>query len=334
MKTRFSPRYFTRYTFVALALLTACGKVVTPQPTALAPSPTHTATPTPRVRLTATAPLLPPADTATPTVSPTPVIHIVQEGETLLGIALDYGVSLQALQAANGIEDPRFLRPGQSLVIPIGQETTGQASGSGLLLPTPTPMPFGVRGIALYETPVGSLWCLGEVVNTTDVPLTNVRVRLTLYDTAGQSLTEAEADAAADLLPPGERAPFAFLFTGPPAGWASYQVTIVRGEAAGARADRYVPIAVSEVTGQPAGPQFQVSGMAQNASTDRAAGSLIIIVTTYDAQGMVTGFRQAGLPLTGNLGPGVKVPFNLLLGFHGDIPADFRVIALGQLPTP
>jgi LysM repeat protein len=285
------------------------------------------------VRLTATAPLLPPADTATPTVSPTPVIHIVQEGETLLGIALDYGVSLQALQAANGIEDPRWLRPGQRLVIPIGQETTGPAPGASLLLPTPTPMPFGLRGIALYETPVGSLWCLGEVVNTTDVPLTNVRVRLTLYDAAGQSLAEAEADAAAELIPSGERAPFAFLFTSPPAGWASYQVTVVRGEAARALADLYVPIAVSEVTGQPAGPQFQVSGMAQNASADRAAGSLTVIVTTYDAQGLVSGFRQAGLPLTGNLGPGVKVPFNLLLSFHGDTPADFRVIALGRLPT-
>jgi len=265
-------------------------------------------------------------------VSPTPVIHVVQEGETLLGIALDYGVSLQALQAANGIEDPRFLQPGQSLVIPVGQETTGHMSGSGLL-PTPTPVPFGVRGIALYETPVGSLWCLGEVVNTTDVPLTNVRVRLTLYDAAGQSLAEAEADAAADLIPPGERAPFAFLFTSPPVGWASYRMTVVRGEAAGALDDLYVPIAVTEVTGQPAGRQFQVSGMAQNASTDRAAGSLIIIVTTYDAQGLVTGFRQAELPLAGNLGPGVTVPFNLLLSFHGDTPADFRVIALGRLPT-
>lgn len=334
MKTRFSPRYFVRYTFVAMALLTACGKIITPQPTAIAPSPTHTATPTSRVRVTATAPLLPPADTATPTASPTPVIHVVQEGETLLGIALDYGVSLQALQAANGIEDPRFLQPGQSLVIPIGQETTGQTSGSGLLLPTPTPMPFGVRGIALYETPVGSLWCLGEVVNTTDVPLTNVRVRLMLYDAAGQSMTEAEADAAADLLPPGERAPFAFLFTGPPAGWASYQVTVVRGEAAGALADLYVPIVVTEVTGQPTGRQFQVSGTAQNASTDRAAGSLTVIVTTYDAQGLVTGFRQAELPLAGNLGPGITVPFNLLLSFHGDTPADFRVVALGRPPTP
>lgn len=331
MKRIFSLRHPICSAFVTAALLAACGRVVTPQPTATAPSPTHTAIPTSRVRLTATAPLLPPANTATPTVSPTPVIHVVQGGETLLGIALDYGVSLQALQAANGIEDPRFLQPGQRLVIPIGQETG--TSGSGLLLPTPTPMPLGVHGIALYETPVGSLWCLGEVVNTTEIPLTNVRVRLTLYDTAGQMLMEAEADAASDLIPPGERAPFAFLFTDPPADWAGYQVTVVRGEAVGALADLYVPITVSEVTGQPAGPQFRVSGVAQNASADRAAGSLTVIVTTYDAQSLVTGFRQAELPLTGNLGPGVRVPFDLLLSFHGDTPVDFRVIALGRLST-
>lgn len=330
MKTRFGFWYFV--CFVVAAGLTACGKVVTPQPTATAPSPTHTPTPTPRaVRPTATAPLLPPANTATPTVVPTPVIHIVREGETLLGIALDYGVSLEALQAANGIDDPRFLRVGQRLVIPIGQEMSGQTPG--LLLPTPTPMLFDVAGVALYETPVGSLWCLGEVVNTTDVPLANVRVRVTLYDAAGQPLSQADTFAAADLVSPGERAPFGVLFTDPPVGWITPQVTIVRGEAAGALADFYVPIAVSEVNGQPIGSQFRVSGVVQNVSADRAAGSLSVIVTTYDSQGLVTGFRHAGLPLAGNLGPGGTVPFDLLLGFHGDTPADYRVIALGRIPT-
>lgn len=332
MTKRPNSRHLLCCVFLAVTLfLAACGKVITPQPTATAPAPTRTPTPTPRVRLTATAPLLPPADTATPTIVPTPVIHIVQDGETLLGIAIDYGVTLEALQAANGIEDPRFLQVGQRLIIPTGQGAVSEPSG--LLLPTPTPMPFGVRGIAFYETPVGSLWCLGEVVNTTDVSLANVQVRVTLYDAAGQPLAQADAFAAADIIPPGERAPFGVLFTSPPAGWASPQVTVVRGEAAGALADFYVPIAISEVTGQPAGPQFQVSGVAQNSSADRAAGSLSIVATTYDAQGLVTGFRQESLPLEGPVAPGVTVPFTLLFGFHGGAPADFRVIALGRVPA-
>jgi LysM repeat protein len=333
MKTRFGSRHLICCVFLAVALLlTACGRVVTPQPTATAPPPVYTPTPTSRVRITATAPLLPPADTATPTIAPTPIVHVVQDGETLLGIALDYGVSLEALQAANGIEDPRFLQVGQRLTIPTGQEAVGGAPG--LLLPTPTPMPFGVRGLALYETPVGSLWCLGEIVNTTNVALTNVQVRVTLYDAAGQPLAAADVFAAADFVLPGERAPFGVLFTSPPAGWASPQVAIVRGEAAGALTDLYVPIALSEVTGQPSGPQFQVSGVAQNASTTgQAAASLSIVATTYDAQGLVTGFRQESLPLEGPVAPGVTVPFTVLFGFHGDAPADFHVVALGRTST-
>lgn len=47
-----------------------------------------------------------------------PRTHIVQKGETLLEIALRYGVTMQALQAANNISDPDHIEVGQVLVIP------------------------------------------------------------------------------------------------------------------------------------------------------------------------------------------------------------------------
>ena len=239
----------------ALMAVTACGKVVTPQPTVnTVPASTALPAATPTLRPTATAPLTPPAATTTPTVTPTPIIHVVQEGETLLSIAFDYGVNLQALQTVNGIENPQFLQVGQNLIIPTGEEETGVTPG--LLLPTPTPLPFRLEGIAFYETPVGSLWCMGEIVNTTAFTLTNVQVHVTLFDAAGERLTETDAFAAVDLISPGARAPFGILFTNPPPGWTSPQVTIVRGEAAGALAASYVPIAVIEKEGQPSGSQF------------------------------------------------------------------------------
>ncbi len=55
----------------------------------------------------------------TPTPTPTPVVYIVQSGDTLLGIALEYGVEADTLAARNGIEDPRNLRTGQRLIIPL-----------------------------------------------------------------------------------------------------------------------------------------------------------------------------------------------------------------------
>lgn len=320
----------------ALMMLTACGEVITPQPTIATPSTIVSAsTPaasTPAFRSTATAPSLPLAATVTPTMTPSPVTHVIQEGETLLSIAYEYGVSLQALQAANGIENPLLLQIGQELVIPIdGGETTEITPG--LLLPTPTPLPFSVQAVAFYETPVGSLECLGEITNTTALTLTNVLVRVTLYDDAGAALMAGDAFAAADLIPPGKCSPFRILFTAPPATWASPQVTIIRGEAAGALAAAYVPITVTEVEGHPADSQFQVSGIVRNDSAEQTAGDVNVIVTTYDAQGLVTGFRQGTVEVESPLAPGATAPFTLLLTYHGDVPADFNVIALSRIPA-
>jgi len=53
--------------------------------------------------------------------------HIVQPGETIYHIAQVYGVSPNALMAANGISDPHDLRVGQVVVIPAGDAPTAFA---------------------------------------------------------------------------------------------------------------------------------------------------------------------------------------------------------------
>lgn len=45
-------------------------------------------------------------------------IHIVRPGDTLTSIALQYGISTQALMAANNLRDPDFIYVGQRLMIP------------------------------------------------------------------------------------------------------------------------------------------------------------------------------------------------------------------------
>ncbi len=308
-------------------LLAGCGEVITPEPesSAVTPSPTERL---PTARPSVTAPLQPTPATVTPTITPTPIVHVVQEGETLAGIAATYGVSVRALQAVNGIENPLLLQPGQELIIPTGEEAT--VPESGLLLLTPTPLPFGVRGVGFYETPVGSLWCLGEVVNTTPYTLTNVQVRVTLFDPAGTPLIEGDAFAAADILPPADRAPFGILFISPPPNFASHQVTILRGEFAAGLGDAYVPLDVEQANGAPSGPQFEVTGQVRNADPARVAASVVVIVTTYDEEGRVTGFRQQTVDIGEGLAPGATASFRLLLTAYRGVPADWSVIAIGR----
>jgi TolB protein len=61
---------------------------------------------------------------------------VVQEGDTLIAIAIRFDVTVEAIQAANGIDDPAKLRVGQELIIPVSGSAS---SGAGAATATPTP---------------------------------------------------------------------------------------------------------------------------------------------------------------------------------------------------
>ena len=77
------------------------------------PSPTVSPTPAPTATPVPTA-----APTATPAPAPTPRTYVVAEGDTLAEIAQQFGTTVEAIQAANGIEDPNTIAVGQVLTIP------------------------------------------------------------------------------------------------------------------------------------------------------------------------------------------------------------------------
>ena len=54
-----------------------------------------------------------------------PITHTVGPGETLAGIAADYGIDLSDIAAANSLPNPDFLRIGQLLTIPGSQAADG-----------------------------------------------------------------------------------------------------------------------------------------------------------------------------------------------------------------
>jgi murein DD-endopeptidase MepM/ murein hydrolase activator NlpD len=48
-------------------------------------------------------------------------VHVVQPGDNLFRIAVQYGTTVEAIAAANGISDPRYITVGQRLLIPNAQ---------------------------------------------------------------------------------------------------------------------------------------------------------------------------------------------------------------------
>ncbi len=73
-----------------------------------------------------------------------PVQHRVQPGETLWAISARYGVSLDALAAANGLADPNRIRAGDTLVIPARAETTPEPPTAGVYTVQPGDTFWGI----------------------------------------------------------------------------------------------------------------------------------------------------------------------------------------------
>ncbi len=84
----------------------------TPLPTAIPPAQTLVLSPPP------VQPLSYPTPNATLELPELPSEHIVQSGETLSAIAARYSISLDALLAANDLENPNLLSVGQVLALP------------------------------------------------------------------------------------------------------------------------------------------------------------------------------------------------------------------------
>ena len=117
------------------ALMPEASPPAPPPPTAVASATprataSQSASPSPSAEPSGTpTPSATPVPTPAPTAAPTPVpatappppaqqTHVVQEGDTLALIAQQFGTTVEALSAANGIEDPNEIVIGDVLVIP------------------------------------------------------------------------------------------------------------------------------------------------------------------------------------------------------------------------
>lgn len=105
----------------------------TPTITATSTAPPATATPSLTFTPAATS-----TTTETPGPTPTrgPQTYEVQSGDTVFGIATEFGVDFCLLMAVNSITDPANLAIGTALIIP----------GDDTVLPSPTPLPPLARG--------------------------------------------------------------------------------------------------------------------------------------------------------------------------------------------
>jgi LysM repeat protein len=94
------------------------------------------------------------------------VIHIVQPGDTISGLALQYDVPEADIIAASHLENPNFLQVGRELIIPIGGLTQATATFTPEPTATETPIPFQPPSADMTATAAAELGATATALPT------------------------------------------------------------------------------------------------------------------------------------------------------------------------
>ena len=238
--------------------------------------PTATLSPTPILTSTAVPAL----------ASPTPYIHKVKAGETLIGIAYLYEVSFDKLIAANPNLNPSQLSIGTEIIIPGGE---GTIQGG---LPTPTPVQVVLSDPICYPTNPGGLWCFTVATNNQESALENISARINLHNNQGEIAASETAVSALDILYPGESLPLGVYFPPPspePYLALSQLLTSLPADRAGSRPE----IILKEISYREEQRRAIIQGEITLPPGSGDNGGIVwVLITAYDQQGTVIGYRK------------------------------------------
>jgi LysM repeat protein len=223
--------------------------------------------------------------------TPTSISYTVVQGDTLIGIAGRFGITLEALLAANPGVQLATLTIGTTLLIPAANQNS--------LDPTPTPVPLTIKQKRCWPEKNGGLWCFALLQNDYDQAVENLSVQFTLFDARGMVLDSLVTFALLDTLPPGKSMPLAVQFPPPlPTDW-SIQVQQLSANRLFPGDTRYLQVMLDNtlVNINADGRTAQVSGRVISTSAG-AARTLWLLATAYDADGNVVGMRRWESPST------------------------------------
>lgn len=288
----------------ALLLLAAsCAPAASTNPTsALTPyltlTPSATAAPLPLEDEQDSQPALP---------TSTPFTYIVQAGDTMGAIAQKFGVSLDALIAANPTVSPNAMPIGAALRIPTDQNNpTGES--------TPTPVPFVILQVDCYPTLDGGMWCFALARNDSDAALENLSARISLLAADGEAVAAQDAIPPLNVLPPRASLPLTTFFAPPVPADARPRVRILSSMILPANDARYLPVSILDPATEiaPNGLTARVSGQV-SLTAGAAAGTVWVAAVAYDDAGRVVGFRR----WEGTGAAGASIPFEMTVSSLG-----------------
>ena len=295
---------------VMVGLLSAC--IPASQTPELTGTPTQAGELIPYLASTDT-PVVRQKKTASPSPLPspraTPHMHVVKQGETVSGIALLYGVSIDAILAANPSLNPNLMVVGTALVVPdMGED---KAPAGGVL--TATPLPVRLDGGHCAPVNGGGAWCFVAASNPHKVGVESVTVNIRIGDEKGEGLLSQVAFAPLNLLPAGKTLPLAVYFPAPVPGNLQVSAELLSALPVNAGDDRYLPASLVEVKTDllPDGVSARMSGRVTLEKGSPQAQLVWVLAVAYDISGQVVGFRRWEMASNQRLKPGKQVAFSV-----------------------
>jgi LysM repeat protein len=251
-------------------------------PISLNPYSTPTASQTPEGKL-----ITQEIPTQPPTVTPTPMVYTIVEGDTMLAIAFRYGISLAQLQSANPEVNARLLVVGTELIIPLGDVLPSNPV-------TATPIPLQISGTICYPAPDG-IWCFVTIKNDRSRALENISAQVVLQDSDGDFIAEGTAYGAMNLLPVDEELPLVLFIPGRYSTEFEVTAIIQTVQPLPKNDERYLNawLEVDQVKISEGGKRAQISGTVGLPVKSEPGNLAWILVVAYDQEGNVVGVRKA-----------------------------------------
>ena len=304
MKTTF--RFSVLHFLFIILILTACAPqqaVSTPKPVELVSYLTQT----PQTSSPSTPEGLVPLKTPLPTS--TPFAYTVKSGDTISGIALQFGVSIDDLLAANPEVNANAMSIGTVLRVPSNPDNpTGEA--------TPTPAPLIVDQIECFPTFNKGMWCFVLVRNDFPDLVENVSAQVTLVDENGTFLVTQTAFLPLNILTPDISLPLGVYFPPDIPFDAKPQVQILTAIQLQPNDSRYLPATVNNTLVQinEDGHFGEISGEVRLSAEATAANQVWVVAVAYDEDGRVVGVKRWD---GGGMQPGTRLMFEMTVSSLG-----------------
>lgn len=202
--------------------------------------------------------------------------------------------------------------------------------------PTPANVAVAVRNVSNYRDTIGTLWYIGEVVNTGQSDVSDVRVAISLLGDTGQTVASGSSEFVSPPILPivkaGQKAVWKALVRDAPATWKEERIQVQAGPVGTfARTFYYYDLRAEGIALAPPARSpgwVTASGQVVNAGTQPTRYASVTIAA-YDDAGKLLAIGN-GLAKLDEIAPDGSAPFSFDIDQLKAAPARYDVYVVGQ----